>query len=88
MLCDIGSRVFFEVSFVDVSSVESGCWGRDGYEVVLRIFKKIRKLVVRGIEIYFDLDDEIEKVYKIDVLKKDIKGFVKFCIGIGVWFNV
>lgn len=85
---DTGSRASSEASFADVSSVESGRRGRDGYEVASRTFKKTRKPVARGIEIYSDSDDEIEKAHKTDALKKDTKGSVKPRIGTGVRFNV
>ena len=85
---DTGSRASSEASFADVSSVESGRRGRDGYELASRTFKKTRKPVARGIEIYSDSDDEIEKAHKTDALKKDTKGSVKPRSGTGVRFNV
>lgn len=68
LLCDFLSDIFFEVSFVDVSSVESGCFGRFGYvnvrldSNVFKIFKKIWWIDVRKVRSFFELEDEIEKL--------------------------
>lgn len=86
---NIGSDASSEASFADVSSVESGCHGREVHATDMsKSFKKTRRTVARIGETFSDSEDEKDEAHKMDDLTENTNGPVKERDGTGVRFNV
>lgn len=88
-LRDTGSDGSSEANFADVSSVESGCGGREGRATVTsNSVKKTRRTVARNGETFSDSEDEKDEAHKMDDFTENIFGPLKERDGTGVRFNV
>lgn len=88
-LRDTGSDASSEANFADVSSVESGCGGREGRATVTsNSVKKTRRTVARNGETFSDSEDEKDEAHKMDDFTENNDGPLKERDGTGVRFNV